>query len=36
MGIRCSAKALIARDGRLLLIRCRRQGESVCYDLSGS
>ena len=35
MAIRCAAKALIVKDGRLLLNRCRRSDGEVYYDLPG-
>ena len=35
MAIRCAAKALIVKDGRILLNRCRRSDGSVYYDLPG-
>lgn len=35
MAIRSAAKALVLRDGRLLLNRCRRRDGSVYYDLPG-
>lgn len=35
MAIRCAAKALIVKDGRLLLNRCRRSDGGVYYDLPG-
>lgn len=35
MAIRSCAKALILRQGRLLLIRCRREDGSLSYDLPG-
>lgn len=35
MAIRCAAKALIVKDGCVLLNRCRRGDESVYYDLPG-
>ena len=35
MAIRCAAKALIVRDGCLLLNRCRRGNSDVYYDLPG-
>ncbi len=35
MAIRCAAKALIVRDGWLLLNRCRRSDGAVYYDLPG-
>lgn len=35
MAIRCAAKALIVKDGRVLLNRCRRGDGSVYYDLPG-
>jgi len=35
MAIRCAAKALVVRDGRLLLNRCRKSDGSVYYDLPG-
>ena len=35
MSIRCAAKALIMKDGCVLLNRCRRGDGSVYYDLPG-
>lgn len=35
MAIRCAAKALIVREGRILLNRCRKSDGSVYYDLPG-
>jgi len=35
MAIRCAAKALIVKDGRILLNRCRRTDGGVYYDLPG-
>lgn len=35
MAIRCAAKALIVKDGCVLLNRCRRGDGSVYYDLPG-
>lgn len=35
MAIRCAAKALVVKDGRVLLNRCRRSDGSVYYDLPG-
>ena len=34
MSIRCSSKAILIKDGRLLLCRCRDRG-AVYYDLPG-
>ena len=35
MAIRCAAKALIVKDGKILLNRCRRNDGGVYYDLPG-
>ena len=35
MAIRCAAKALIVKDGCVLLNRCRRSDGGVYYDLPG-
>jgi len=35
MPIRCAAKALIFRDGKILLNRCRHEDGSIYYDLPG-
>lgn len=35
MSIRCAAKALIVKEGRVLLNRCRRSDGCVYYDLPG-
>lgn len=35
MSIRCAAKALVLREGRLLLNRCREADGHVYYDLPG-
>ncbi len=35
MGIRCTSKALIIRDGKILLNRCRHLDGSIYYDLPG-
>lgn len=33
--IRCTAKAIVVRDGCILLNRCRKRDGSVYYDLPG-
>lgn len=35
MAIRCAAKAIIVRDGKILLNRCCRKDGAVYYDLPG-
>jgi len=35
MPIRCTSKAIIVRDGRILLNRCRQLNGRIYYDLPG-
>lgn len=35
MSIRCTSKAIIFHDGRILLNRCRKRDGSIYYDLPG-